>query len=290
MQVFLETFKLASENDEINFILSSHYKMLMECYSENVYPFKIYPQKQFFKIDFEPITIFYGGNGSGKSTILNIIAEKLHVTRVSAFNNTPFFEEYIKFCSYKTFRDGKIPLKSRIITSDDVFDFLLDCRVINQQIEKKRENIFAEYDTFTDPHEPNFQMKSLDDYFELKSRNEARNKSKSEYVKRRIPMELQWKSNGESAFAYFTSQIKENALYILDEPENSLSPKLQLELSKFIENSARFYNCQFIISTHSPFILGVKSAKIYDLDSIPVVNKKWTELENIKIYKEFFSF
>ena len=40
-------------------------------------------------------------------------------------------------------------------------------------------------------------------------------------------------------------------LYLLDEPENSLSAELQLDLLKFIENSARFYNCQFIISTHS---------------------------------------
>mgnify|MGYP006990124335 CR=1 FL=1 len=31
-------------------------------------------------------------------------------------------------------------------------------------------------------------------------------------------------SNGESAFLYFTDKIKENGLYLLDEPENSLSP------------------------------------------------------------------
>jgi predicted ATPase len=87
---------------------------------------------------------------------------------------------------------------------------------------------------------------------------------------------------------YFTEQIKDNALYLLDEPENSLSAKLQLELAKFIEESARFYNCQFIISTHSPFLLSMNGAKVYDLDSYPVETKRWTELENVRIYYDFF--
>ena len=77
-------------------------------------------------------------------------------------------------------------------------------------------------------------------------------------------------------------------IYILDEPENSLSAENQLKLKKYIEDSVRFYNCQFIISTHSPFFLSMKDAIIYDLDSIPVETKKWTELSNVKIYKEFF--
>ena len=95
-------------------------------------------------------------------------------------------------------------------------------------------------------------------------------------------------SNGETAYYYFTQKIEENALYLLDEPENSLSAMLQNKLRGFIEDSARFYNCQFIIATHSPFLLSMKGAKVYDLDSTPVEAKKWTELENVRIYHEFF--
>ena len=61
-----------------------------------------------------------------------------------------------------------------------------------------------------------------------------------------------------------------------------------MKLKTFIEESARFYNCQFIIATHSPFLLSLKDAKIYDLDSVPVKVKKWTELENVKVYNSFF--
>ncbi len=39
---------------------------------------------------------------------------------------------------------------------------------------------------------------------------------------------------------YFVSEIKENSLYLLDEPENSMSAAMQLKLTKFLEESARF--------------------------------------------------
>lgn len=87
---------------------------------------------------------------------------------------------------------------------------------------------------------------------------------------------------------YFVSEIKENGLYTLDEPENSMSVSMQIKLAKFIEESARFFNCQFIIATHSPILLSLNSAKIYDLDQVPVRLSKWQELENVKIYYEFF--
>ena len=33
-----------------------------------------------------------------------------------------------------------------------------------------------------------------------------------------------------------------------------------------------------------PFLLSIPNAKIYDLDSIPVMLKNWYELENMRIY------
>ena len=65
-------------------------------------------------------------------------------------------------------------------------------------------------------------------------------------------------------------------------------PKRQMKLMKFIEDSARFFDCQFIISTHSPFFLAMHGAKIYNLDENPIQVKRWTELENLRIYYEFF--
>ena len=95
-------------------------------------------------------------------------------------------------------------------------------------------------------------------------------------------------SNGETALQYFEQKLKNDTLYCLDEPENSMSPKMQLELVKMLEEMAHYCGCQFVIATHSPFILALEGARIYDLDSRPVEIKDWWELENTKIYFEFF--
>ena len=77
-------------------------------------------------------------------------------------------------------------------------------------------------------------------------------------------------------------------MFLLDEPENSLSPERQRELVQFIGDAARFYGCQFVIATHSPFLLSMRGAKIYDLDEEPVDVKRWTQLGNVRAYYDFF--
>lgn len=284
--MYLRSFDLASELAETEFFLSFPYQLEMLCYDrENAYPFHIFPQKYLSHVDFAPVTLFYGGNGSGKSTLLNVISQKLGIFRSSPFNVTPLFKDYLSLCSFDAF---EIPKESRIITSDDVFDFLLDLRALNSGVEKRREELFAEYERYKDPN-AHFRMSTMAEYDELKIRNEARKKTKSAFVTSRLNTgEVRGRSNGESAFLYFTEHIKENALYLLDEPENSLSPKLQKELLAFISDSARFFGCQFIISTHSPFLLSLEGARVYDLDTVPATERKWTELENVKIYHDFF--
>ena len=180
---------------------------------------------------------------------------------------------------------SNIPENSRIITSDDVFDYMLSVRSLNEGINQKREDIFEEY---LDAKYSQFQLKSIADYDELKKVNNARSKTQSKFVRSNLMDNVREYSNGESAFRYFTEKIGENGLYILDEPENSLSPKRQMELKSFIEDSVRFFGCQFIISTHSPFLLAMQGAKIYDLDKNPADIRRWTELDNVRIYREFF--
>jgi predicted ATPase len=255
---------------------------LFKCF--HIYPFMILSRIGFGRIDFEPVTILYGGNGSGKSTALNVMAEKTGINRDSIYNKSNFYPDYIQMCEMQL--KANIPENSRIITSDDVFDYMLNIRNLNQGIDQKREKLFDEY---LDAKYSPFQMKSLADYEQLKKANMAKSKTQSRFVRHELMANVRGYSNGESAFLYFTEKIGEAGLYILDEPENSLSPKRQMELMKFIEDAARFGGCQFIISTHSPFLLALRGAKIYDLDEQPVDAKRWTKLENVRTYFEFFN-
>ena len=288
---YLDSFTLLSEGQELDYCMSAG-RLDMSCYDmNNAYPFHIFPNKGLRRLTFEPLTILYGGNGSGKSTVLNIIAEKLRLSRLTPFNNAPCMEDYLKLCSYEVSdRRRGIPKESEIITSDGVFDLLLDVRSINEGIDRRREELFREYDSTTaELVEKGWQMRSLSEYEELKRRNAVRRGTKSKYTSERLAVrESRLKSNGESAYLYFTEKVRENALYLLDEPENSLSAILQEKLAQFLFEAVRFYNCQLIISTHSPFLLSVPGAKVYDLDSSPVCERNWSELPNVRAYYELF--
>ena len=245
--MYLESFDFPSNDAEIEFL----WEIQSSAYA-SFYPFKILSSRGFYKINFERITVLYGSNGSGKSTALNIIAEKLKIARDSVYNKTNFYPDYIKMCKTPILAD--IPENSRIITSDDVFDYMLNIRNLNENIDNKREDLFDKYLGMKAHLKNNgFQMRTLEDYDDLKKFNKIKKITQSEYIRQKIMNNVREYSNGESAYRYFTEKIGEDALYILDEPENSLSPNRQVELAGFIADSARFYNCQFIISTHSPF-------------------------------------
>lgn len=57
-----------------------------------------------------------------------------------------------------------------------------------------------------------------------------------------------------------------------------MSPRMQLELVKLLEEQVRYCGCQLIIATHSPFLLAMEGARIIDLDSRPAEIRNWWEL------------
>ena len=277
--IYIDSFRfpgVEAEEQYVNYIERN-------CYS-SFYPFGVFANNQLSSLSFSEITILYGNNGSGKSTALNIMAEKLKAERDSLFNRSSFFGKYLAMCDYEMSYEGK-PEEIGMITSDDVFDFMLNLRALNEGVDRKREQVFEEW---IENKNAGFRMRSLDDYEELKKVVAARSKTQSRYVREAIGSNVITHSNGESALQYFSEKIKDNGLYLLDEPENSLSPERQIELLEFIQNSARFFGCQFIIATHSPFLLALKGARIYDLDECPVDIKRWTELDGVRTYFDFF--
>ena len=95
-------------------------------------------------------------------------------------------------------------------------------------------------------------------------------------------------SNGETSMHYFEEYLQPDALYLLDEPEVSLSPANQVMLAEEINKMARLLGCQFIIATHSPFMLGTLNAKIYNLDTEEYDIAKWSDLDNVRYFYNFF--
>ena len=254
------------------------------------YPFNIFPQKALTNIEFDKITMFYGGNGSGKSTLINVIAGKTDAQRYSEFNRAPFFDRFVDMCEVGYYKRPELNL---VLTSDDVFDYVLNARLVNERIDEKRNALIDKYvdiktQAISDPRIG--ALKGLDDYERWKDTRDilSPKHSQSEFVKKRVVRDVDMYSNGETALMYFLDKINDDGLYFLDEPENSLSIELQMELAEYIVNSAISTRSQFVIATHSPVMLAIKGAKIYNLDDYPAGVCKWTELPNIRRYFEFF--
>lgn len=288
MKIYLKSMRLPSPDAVARYMADSEEFKLNGVY-KTYYPFGLF--ERFSDppcFEFSPITVFYGGNGSGKSTLLNIIAEELGLDRNAPYSTTDFFDDYLRMCAIEC---EDVPHSSRIITSDDIFRSLSDTRGINRGVDEERHGVVSSlgrmrHEIIEDPSV--LQLRGLDDYDRWKEYKDAVHKSASRFIRERAHQNLILQSNGETALRCLTENITENALYLLDEPENSLSPQFQLELKQFLEESARFWGCQFVISTHSPLLLALEHAVIYNLDDKNAAACEWYELENVKVYAEFF--
>ena len=86
-------------------------------------------------------------------------------------------------------------------------------------------------------------------------------------------------SHGESFIRLVQNRFTDNGLYILDEPEATLSPQRQLSLLCLIDQLAK-EGSQFIIATHSPILISYRDGKILDLNN----NFKEVKYEDTDIY------
>lgn len=283
--IYTNKFILPSAGAEISFLESEN----RTCFN-SFYPFKIFPEKALREIEFSDITLFYGGNGSGKSTLINVMAQKMNAIRFSDFNDAPFFDTFVEMCYAKY---NRVPPESYVLTSDDVFDYAFNARSINENLDEKRNELFENYVSVHREAAVNpdvRRLKGLDDYERWRDTMEilSPKKSQSSYVKKRVEREIDLQSNGETAMSYFLNRIDGDALYFLDEPENSLSVEFQLQLAEYIDVTVRATRSQFVIATHSPILLSMKKARVYNLDAYPASFCKWTELPNVRKYFDFF--
>ena len=262
--IYLSSFKLSQR--QIN--------------NPNIYPYNVFAGKYIEPFVFAPITVFYGNNGSGKSTLLNIIANSLGLKgkeRVTSnnFGIVNYCDSFSSECSYSLGEDENgweirsLPKDSRYIKSEDI---LYEIKKIQQE-----------------------QVLSEGMEYEYVQKGMSRSRAK-EFVasyagqmqKECIKFAQEKYSNGETSLQYFEEFLQPNALYLLDEPEVSLSPANQVAMAEELNKLARLLQCQFIVATHSPFMLGTLNAKIYNLDTKEYDVAEWYELENVRYFYNFF--
>lgn len=245
----------------------------------NIHPYNILKDKGGESLIFDSITMLYGNNGSGKSTLLNLLATKLNLPgaeKPKVWGKTDYHDDYANHMVISFEEDEEtgdlrhIPENSYYIKSEDV---LYEIKKIQQEAilregyryQRKQLGVTKENSKVTD--------------------GDAR---ETEAIAKLLFSQEKY-SNGQTAMQVFQDYLIPDALYFLDEPEVSLSPKNQLILAGMITEAARFLNCQFVIATHSPFILGSLEGTIYNLNLPGLTSQNWKNLPEMRLYFDFFS-
>lgn len=110
-----------------------------------------------------------------------------------------------------------------------------------------------------------------------------------EYADRAHPSQkYHEKSHGESFLSLIQKYMREDGIYIFDEPEAALSPQRQLTLLMEIYKCAE-EGAQFIIATHSPILLGVPDADIYSFDTGQLHLCEYEDTDSYKVMEMFIN-
>jgi predicted ATPase len=97
---------------------------------------------------------------------------------------------------------------------------------------------------------------------------------------------LHEQSHGESFISLITNRFGSNGLYLLDEPEAALSLRGNLALMRRMHDLVR-EGSQFVVSTHSPILLGYPNARIYVLSEAGLTETSYEDTEQYELSRSF---
>ena len=97
---------------------------------------------------------------------------------------------------------------------------------------------------------------------------------------------LHEQSHGESVLSLVRHRFGPNGLYLLDEPEAALSPMRQLALLSRIRELTE-QNCQFVICTHSPILMALPGAEVFELSEKGIQSVPFHQTEHFQLTSLF---
>jgi predicted ATPase len=220
----------------------------------NNYPFSIPSVQSLHDLDVsQPVTIFVGENGSGKSTIIEALAKALKMNPEGGSKSFNFRTASTDSLLSDHLRALRNP------SANEEYAFFLRAETM--------------YNVFTQD-----EIYKATDYLAMGLE---------------LPMELRGKgayhtrSHGESFHDLITTRFSSDGVYLLDEPESALSPQKQLETLKFLHQLAFKQSSQLFIATHSPILTAIPGAVIYELGENGIQRVTYEETH---VYRTYWAF
>jgi predicted ATPase len=217
----------------------------------NQFPFCLKIIKNLRQIAFPTkVTFFVGENGTGKSTILEAIADQIGFGPEGGSKNITF-----KTSDEKTYSAAQQ---------------LAQYMTLSWRL-KPRNGYFFRAESFY----------NVANYIDILAKEDFQ--AYAAYGGK----SLHEQSHGESFLAFFKNRLGDGGFFIFDEPEAALSPQRQLSLLTIIHELCQNSNSQFIIATHSPILLAYPNATIYSCDSETLTPINYTDTLHYQITKTF---
>ncbi|WP_139958887.1 AAA family ATPase [Flavicella sediminum] len=237
------------------------------------YPFDVPAIKHAKHIDVSnKITFLIGENGCGKSTLLETVACRLQLPHMDGVG-------YGKKCfdaakSLLPYLDLEWSIERSVgffFRSEDFGDYLNSVHRLDMNLQNQ-----MGLDDHDVPRHIIQQMKDSANY-------------QLHQVRKNYGQELDTFSHGEAYMHIMNEMVNQRGIYLLDEPEASLSPSKQQAFIYFLQNHLRLYNSQFIIATHSPMLMAYPDATLYEITNKEMKKTSLEETDHYTITKSFLN-
>lgn len=237
------------------------------------FPFNISAVKYARNVELDKaVTIFIGDNGCGKSTLLESLALKLNLPLIGGFvTDSSGFEAARILQPLVQIEKKKETHKGFFFRAEDFSDFINSVDNDNRKIAEDLRDLRGVVDDSI--------INQMSDSMNYSLREMRKNYGEN----------MQAFSHGEAYLKILQTRIGDKGIYLLDEPEAALSPLKQISLLFLIMEILKTGNTQFIISTHSPVLMGLPGAKIYQVTEAAMEQVEYKETDHYRITKTFLN-
>lgn len=240
---------------------------------EHPYPYNVPAIKFARNIELsDNITFIIGENGSGKSTLLEAIAYRLQLPHMDGRGyDKKCFDAARKLLPFLELEWNMERSVGFFFRAEDFGDYLNS--VHRADVDLHNQMGLGDNDI---PDHIVRQMKDSANYQLHK-------------VRRDYGQELDSFSHGEAYMHIIKEMVNQRGIYLLDEPEASLSPSKQLAFLYFIREHLQNFTSQFIIATHSPILMAYPNAFIYEVSDSGMAKVPLEETDHYTLTKSFLN-
>ena len=253
----------------MSFIKSLH----MDCAQSEPFPYDVPAIKYAKHLDFgSTITFIIGDNGTGKSTLLETLAFRLQLPHLDGST----YERGTFWAAKKLVNDLEIEFNI-----ERTIGFFFRAEEFGNQINKIDRQDTSLFHRF----------KALEGKVSESVIAAMRYSADTQrqHVRKNIGHEIDFLSHGEAYLDIMQRKLQQAGIFVLDEPESALSPARQLTLIHQIMSHLKDHHSQFIIATHSPMLMAIPGATIYEVTSETMEKTALEDTEHFTITRNFLN-